>query len=336
MGEAKANGHGGKVLELDMRGRGRALPPPRSVAICIIVPNPGGVTPDTEATWLRSYQIWNELDVGWYYVPQQGLGYEHALAEVCASAMQLTPAKDFFFLDADIAFDPAWLVLMCQMEQDIVCGTYQQRTSPQDWCLNTTQNGLFRSEIIADPLTGAPILPIDDTGFGAVRVRRRCIEAMQKAHPELSYHSFSPRLPEPAFALWDPWIFEHAGRRRRCAGDTNWFQRAKRLGFQAWALPDMPINHARMGLKSLSQWVAEKKGELVSLEQAGDLGDPCCKCAEQPAPMFTRDGKRLCRQCALKMETGEQSTAPPAPSSLAGRLSEPAPEGPIDPNDGDA
>jgi len=313
--------------------------PPRSVVVCLIHPNPGGITADTFATLFGMRDLYQKIDVPFGVIPVQGMSYEHALAEVAGRAMHWTETEDLFFLDTDIAFDPKWLALMCTMEEDIVCGTYQQRTSPDDWCLNTTQAGWFDEELRNDPVTGVQMLAIDDTGFGAVRIRRRCMEDLQRRyHDQLHYFSMFDEVGGPCYALWDPWIYELAGKRRRCAGDTNFFRRARESGYQPWALPQMPINHARMGLQSLNDWVAAQKAKLVSLEQAGGVdGTPCSKCGEPPAVKFTRDGKRICRRCAMGLGT-EQLAPPPAPSSgttLADKIhGTPVPDGPVDTDDG--
>ena len=247
---------------------------PRSLCVCTIVPGlPAGISHPTLGTLMGIRDVFQKIGAGFVHVGVTGLSYEHALAEVCAKAMQLSTCEDFLFLDADIATDPQWAAVMTAMPQDILCGTYQQRTDPDGWCVNNIDTQIAAPEMSPE---GILVVPINDTGFGWVRLRRRVIEAMAKHFPELSYYSQDEKIKGECHALWDPFVFEHGDprryegkmRRRRTAGDTCFFKRARMAGFQPWAAAEMVIDHAGMGPKSLMQWVeARQKKEDAAKER---------------------------------------------------------------------
>ena len=281
---------------------------PRSVCVAIIMPKiPCGVSGDTMTTVEQGRDLFAKLGVRMAVAMVQGMSYEHALAEVAARALQLTDCEDVFFLDTDVAFDAQWFAIMSIIEDTIVCGTYEQSTAPGSWCINTTEEGIQESNLRLDPLTGACLARINDTGFGAVRIRRQTLLDMQERYPELRYRSMNHDLPDDAVALWDPIIFEHGGVRRRTAGDTCFFNRARDCGFTPWAVTQMGINHARMGEKSLESWLASKQAEIANLatlrKASGGEGEGCALCGEWPAPMFVEgDGTpggdmHLCARC---------------------------------------
>ena len=308
-------------------GDGRVMLRPGDVdscCVCIIMPGiPAGISSDTYQV-LEGAQgartLFHQLGVRFDVAPVQGLSYEHALAESCAIAMQHSDAKRLFFLDTDMSFDARWIAMMCAMDLDVVAGTYQQRTSQGEWCVNTTERGIFEGSIAVEPRTGQRIVAINNTGFGAVCVRRTVIEKLQRLHHDnrpgkgLNYVSMNPLVEKPAYALWDPWIWEHGsspGVRRRCAGDTNFFKRVRDAGYQPYAPLDMEINHARLGLKSLAQWVAQKQQEAAETLARLRPGQMACgRCGGMPAPYLTVEGHGdpsipLCKSCAEYMPTGK-------------------------------
>jgi hypothetical protein len=241
-----------------------------SVCICIIVPSlPCGVGAATLETVfaIRDMYLDNGQRGAFSVVMVQGKSYENALAEVAGRAYQWTGANRFFFLDADIAFPVGWFVPFVTLDRPILVGTYQQRTSPQDWCVNNVDVGTSELELVTDP-SGIRLLRISDTGFGAVMVKRETYRAMAKRYPELLYVSDHAKMKRPVPGLWDPFVFEHGGVRRRPAGDTCFFKRARDSGFEIWCLPDMPIDHAYMGPMSLMDWMAMRERRDV-LEAQG-------------------------------------------------------------------
>ena len=247
---------------------------PRSLCVCTIVPGlPAGISHPTLGTLMGMRDLYAKMGTRFSHVGVTGLSYEHALAEVSAKAQEWTSCDDFLFLDADIACDPQWGAIMAAMPQDILCGTYQQRTDPEGWCVNNIDTVL---EAPAMSPEGLLLVPINDTGFGWVRLRRHVLVRMAKQFPELEYYSQDEKLKGPAYGLWDPFIFEHADprrfegarRRRRVAGDTCFFKRARMAGFQPWAAAEMVIDHATMGPKSLMQWVeARQKKEAAAAQR---------------------------------------------------------------------
>jgi len=264
---------------------------------------PAGISADTFQTvdGMRRVFADNGQESDFYCAAVQGMSYEHALAEVAAIALQGTPAEDFYFLDTDIAHDARWIGKFATMPQDILVGTYQQRTDPTNWCVNNVSHGttVEKTEILKDHRHGVHLCRINDTGFGAVRLRRRVLDKLASLHPELEYVSFR-KLPGPAYSLWDPFIFEHGTVRRRTAGDTCFFKRARDAGFEIWALADMPINHARMGTCSFMRWLKERQTQ----EKTASL---CIACGKLGAIYFEHgDSGPFCGSCI----ESERITAP--------------------------
>ena len=270
-------------------------PRPRDTCVCIIMPGmPCGIGADTLSTLDGMRRQIEGAGARFFTAAVQGMSYEHALSEVTAIALQGTPAEDFFYLDTDIAFDPRWILKFAMMEEEILCGTYQQRTAPENWCVNNVSHGdtVQKTKIAPDKAHGVQLCEINDTGFGAVRVRRHVLDRLASLHPELEYVS-TRRMPRPAYSLWDPFIFEHGGVRRRTAGDTCWFKRARDAGYRIWAIADMPIDHARMGSCSFMRWLQMRQAQEKQLPA-------CVACGRLTAyPIRFEDGAEgpFCGAC---------------------------------------
>jgi hypothetical protein len=301
-----------------------------SVCICVIMPGlPAGVSADTMRTLWGIRSLYEENDQGGdlHVAFVQGASYENALAEVAAIADQVSPARRFFFLDTDIAFDPKWFAPFVTLDRDILVGTYQQRTAPADWCVNTCDQGEYESELLVDR-SGVRVVRINDTGFGAVMIKRSTYRKMA-ADARLDwtfggkgrcYVSPKGGMKRPVPALWDPFVFEHGGVLRRPAGDTCFFRRARECGFEVWALADMPIDHARMGPMTLVQWQSlnAKRAELLAAGLNGtaaaevSVGERCggCQAVIGPEERWTETaGKRLCARCAPPQGDGTGAVA---------------------------
>jgi hypothetical protein len=248
------------------------------------------VLPKTMATITTIRELYRAMGVHCEVRRIFNLSYEHALAEVCGQWMHLTKCEDALFIDADIAFDPRWIPEVFGVREELLlAGTYMQSTSPPgvfcqpgDWCINSCGipqvDAFWRDKLpewapnyvgesfprILTPGAHGPnglhpkkllMMQIADTGFGCVRVRREAIETMAKRYPELGYSSrYVPG--QTIHALWDPFIaplgVEKA--RRRTAGDTCFFMRARECGIQPWAIGNMLIDHANLGAISFEAW----------------------------------------------------------------------------------
>lgn len=87
-----------------------------------------------------------------------------------------SPATDLLFIDADISWDAADAVRLAMSPHDVIGGAYRQKRDDAE---------MYNVANIRP--TGTALLDCDYLGTGFLKISRKAIEKLQKAHPETSY-----------------------------------------------------------------------------------------------------------------------------------------------------
>lgn len=119
------------------------------------------------------------------------------------------------WLDSDVMFPPTLLMDLYAQDKDIICGVVAARRSPFYPCVYVNNGETL------DPVKefDGHVIPIDSCGFGAVLMKT---EVIQKMFDEFKT-CFQPILGY--------------------GEDLSFCLRAKKLGYQLFADPNIPIGH---------------------------------------------------------------------------------------------
>lgn len=176
---------------------------------------------------------------------------------------QFPETQNFFFIDDDIAWEPAKVIEFIQRPEDVVCGVYPKKADELDFpvsLLTDLETGELHEK---DGLFMAGLAP---TGF--MRIRRHVIERL--AAESAQFTDMEPDGSEVSYPL----IFE-AGR----GSDGKWWGedysfcvKWRALGGEIWVDPSIQMEH--QGLKTWKNSLADslpvfrEKARLIAKQKA--------------------------------------------------------------------
>ncbi len=173
--------------------------------------------------------------IGFQYRFWAGNCYVEQARNLLVTEFLKTDCTDFFFIDADLMWDPDRFVEMVRLKEDIVGGAYPYKVAKEDYPIrihvhedNTpkSENGLICADALA-------------TGF--LRIKRHVIEKMKEKHPEWTVRSFSydGKLSADYFHLFR---CEQVGE-KWWGEDYNFCRKAKLDGYSMYCMPDITFAH---------------------------------------------------------------------------------------------
>ena len=130
---------------------------------------------------------------------------------------------DMIFIDADLEWNPMWIMELLAREEDVVGGTYRKKTDEAElYPVKTknleTENGLIK---------------VDGLGTGFVKLSRKAVMALWEASPVYQNEGRECRM------VCDIQIVDG----QLCSEDVVLFAKLRELGFDVWLDPRMTCCH---------------------------------------------------------------------------------------------
>lgn len=112
----------------------------------------------------------------------------------CVSKFFETDFDRFFFLDADITWEPGALVKLAHMPADFVGGAYRYKMEKEDYPINWLPD----PDNKGIPLTRCGLIEVGKLPTGFLALSRKVFQTIMDAHPERIYK----HMGHPAFAFF--------------------------------------------------------------------------------------------------------------------------------------
>ncbi len=143
------------------------------------------------------------------------------------------------FIDDDISAAPDTVLEMLAADADCILATYAQRLPPHRLTVHLVEGRDPRQAPMRRTPSGARVIEVASGGLGLALLRRRVVEAVAAAHPELSFDDGGQRHVK----IFEEQILDLAGQRRSVGEDVAFFARVRAAGFKVECLADATINH---------------------------------------------------------------------------------------------
>ena len=117
-----------------------------------------------------------------------------------ARAMHNTRATHLMFLDADIGFDPEYILMLLQENVDVIGGGYPKKSLPIDYVINPINDG-ESDDAKAE---------VERIGTGFLLMKREVFYRMAEGMPELKYTDdcgLDPSINEHLYAFFECGLF---------------------------------------------------------------------------------------------------------------------------------
>lgn len=158
------------------------------------------------------------------------------------------------WIDSDIEFAPESVLRLLAHDVDVVAGAYPLKGFPVSYAVNAME-GAETTKTDAGTL-----VPMNYVSTGFMLVKRRALEAVNAAHPELkvrlpgkhnietppgSDKDYRQRIEDNYFATWDCALVPHPDGEGQqwLTEDWGWCQRYRDLGGNIWLDPEIALNH---------------------------------------------------------------------------------------------
>jgi len=145
-----------------------------------------------------------------------------------------------FFVDSDIEFQPEDVLRALAYDKDIMTAAYPKKALPIQYAINFKftdhENRRIRVE------NGA--VEVLDASTGFFMVKRRVVEKMMQAYPELHYRNDSnidPKFNQYCYSFFD--TIHDPDDNRYLSEDYTFCRRWQKLGGEIWLDPNTKLNH---------------------------------------------------------------------------------------------
>lgn len=189
------------------------------------------------------------------------------------SKMMSNPqATHFFFIDADIRFEPDAPLKMMACDKEVIGGLYPKKALPVNYVINLNPQTKVQGDIFT----------VDTMGTGFLMFRREVYEKLIAAHPETKYvddvglgKQYEPMM----YSIFDCEIDE---RGHYLSEDWLFCRRWQKLGGEIWA-------HGKVLLNHIGHY--EFQGDLSKMPQ---FGQPVGQAPEgQQLPQALNDAMKM-------------------------------------------
>jgi hypothetical protein len=151
-----------------------------------------------------------------------------------------SPCTHLMFIDADIEFQPQDIIRALAYDKDIIAGAYPKKALPIQYAINFKFKNPETKQVRVE--NGA--VEVLDASTGFFMIKRRTIEKMIEAHPELHYRNDSnidPKLNKYCYALFDTIL--DPDDNRYLSEDYTFCRRWQKLGGEIWIDLNTKLNH---------------------------------------------------------------------------------------------
>jgi hypothetical protein len=169
-----------------------------------------------------------------------------------------------FFIDADIEFKVEDVIRLIAADKDVAVGAYPKKginwgavkehsikntdASDDDLACAGSEYAInfnFASIEQRSIEVSEGLIALKDAGTGFMMIRRKVLEDMCKAYPELQYNNDinidKEKFDKHTYALFDTMIEEDT--RRYLSEDYTFCRRWQKMGGQIWLDPNISLNH---------------------------------------------------------------------------------------------
>jgi hypothetical protein len=151
-----------------------------------------------------------------------------------------SPCTHLMFIDADIEFQSQDIIRALAYDKDIIAGAYPKKALPIQYAINFKFKNPETKQVRVE--NGA--VEVLDASTGFFMIKRRTIEKMIEAHPELRYRNDSnidPKLNKYCYALFDTIL--DPDDNRYLSEDYTFCRRWQKLGGEIWIDLNTKLNH---------------------------------------------------------------------------------------------
>jgi hypothetical protein len=145
-----------------------------------------------------------------------------------------------FFVDSDIEFQAQDVLRALAYDKDIMAAAYPKKALPVQYAINFKFLDDEKRRIRVE--NGA--VEVLDASTGFFMIKRRVIEKMIQAHPELHYRNDSnidPKFNKYCYSLFD--TIHDPDDNRYLSEDYTFCRRWQKLGGEIWLDPNTKLNH---------------------------------------------------------------------------------------------
>jgi hypothetical protein len=131
---------------------------------------------------------------------------------------------DMIFIDADLEWNPMWIMELLAREEDVVGGTYRKKTDDAEMYVLKTKDVQAGSN---------GLIKVEGLGTGFVKLSRKAVMALWEASPAYQNEGREGRM------VCDIQIVDG----QLCSEDVVLFAKLRELGFDVWLDPRMTCCH---------------------------------------------------------------------------------------------
>ena len=150
-----------------------------------------------------------------------------------ARAMHNPRATHLMFLDADIGFDPEYILMLLQDDVDVIGGGYPKKSLPIDYVINPLPNG-ESDETKAE---------VERIGTGFLLLKRDVFAQMAKEMPDLKYRDdcgLDPSINQHLYAYFECGLF---GEKVFMSEDWLFCNRWRKMGGRIFISKRFALTH---------------------------------------------------------------------------------------------
>ena len=209
------------------------------MSVLIALPCYGGMVSDKTAKGLFNLGKelrTNQIDHGLITLANESL-ITKGRPRIANFFINNTQYEYVMFIDADIGFEPQYVLKLLSYQRDIVCGAYPMKSIPLQYNYNISQ----------PPLAEDGLIEIDNIGFGFALIHRRVFDKIRENYEDLKYtpalgHSSYP-ITEAEYHNSYHYFNELKKDMTFLPEDFSFFERASSVGFTSWLDTSIKLCH---------------------------------------------------------------------------------------------
>lgn len=236
-----------------------------------------------------------------------------------ARAMHNPRATHLMFLDADIGFDPEYILMLLQEDVDVIGGGYPKKSLPIDYVINP----------IGDGEADDGKAEVERIGTGFLLLKRDVFQRMADAMPELKYMDdcgLDPSINEHLYAYFECGLF---GEKVFMSEDWLFCNRWRALGGRIFISKRFALTHvgsysfseaaqADLLTRLSAQLMAPAATAATSPLSSPSASNASSQTAEKPATRSTK-AKPAAKTAKAKRPAVRAKSAPKSSPKTAGR-----------------
>ena len=217
-----------------------------------------------------------------------------------ARAMHNPRATHLMFLDADIGFDPEYILMLLQADVEVIGGGYPKKSLPIDYVINPITEG-EADEAKAE---------VERIGTGFLLLKREVFSRMAEAMPELKYTDdcgLDPSINQYLYAFFECGLF---GEKVFMSEDWLFCNRWRDLGGRIFISKRFALTH--VGSYAFSE---ASQADLLARLSAQLTAAPAATATTSPLSAPSASTSTFASSAADQVQTTAASSAKPVRKS---------------------